>query len=44
MADAEPTAQSAEIHATSDGTYGSPRVHEELQHRQVACGRGGCGA
>jgi transposase InsO family protein len=23
----------------SDGTYGSPRVHKELLHRHVACGR-----
>jgi putative transposase len=28
-----------EIHDESDGTYGSPRVHEELLHRGVVCGR-----
>ena len=27
------------MHAESDGTYGSPRVHHELVKRGVACGR-----
>jgi putative transposase len=39
LADAELSEQIAEIHAGSEGTYGSPRVHEELKHRQVGCGR-----
>jgi putative transposase len=29
----------AEIHNTSDGTYGSPRMHKELLARGVVCGR-----
>lgn len=29
----------ADVHAKSKGTYGSPRVHEELVRRGVACGR-----
>jgi putative transposase len=27
------------IHKESKGTYGSPRIHKELGHRHVACGR-----
>ena len=39
VSDAELTEKIREIHAESDGTYGSPRVHEELRKRDVACGR-----
>ena len=27
------------IHAESKGTYGAPRIHKELLHRHVACGK-----
>ena len=37
--DAELTSQILAIHAESKGTYGSPRVHRELGHRGVVCGR-----
>ena len=37
--DAELTEKIREVHAVSDGTYGSPRVHRELLDRGVACGR-----
>jgi putative transposase len=39
LADAELLELIREIHDTSDGTYGSPRVHHELRKRDVACGR-----
>jgi len=39
VADGELLEQIRQIHDESDGTYGSPRVHQELQHRQVVCGR-----
>ena len=39
VADAELTAKIREVHAESDGTYGSPRVTAELRHRGEACGR-----
>jgi putative transposase len=39
LTDAELTKKITEIHATSDGTYGSPRVHHELGQRGVICGR-----
>jgi transposase InsO family protein len=39
VADAELTAKIREIHHESDGTYGSPRVSEELRHRGEAVGR-----
>jgi putative transposase len=37
--DAELTEQIQAIHTESKGTYGSPRVHQELGHRGVVCGR-----
>jgi transposase InsO family protein len=37
--DAELTSQIQAIHAESKGTYGSPRIHRELGHRGVVCGR-----
>jgi putative transposase len=39
ITDAELTKQIKAVHAESKGTYGSPRVHKELGHRGVACGR-----
>lgn len=39
VSDAELTVNIRQIHAESDGTYGSPRVHKELNKRGVACGR-----
>ncbi len=39
LSDAELTTKIEAIHAHSDGTYGSPRVHKELARRGVACGR-----
>jgi putative transposase len=39
VTDAELTKQIAGIFKESNGTYGSPRIHKELGHRQVACGR-----
>ena len=37
--DAELLEQISAIHTESKGTYGSPRIHKELGHRQVACGK-----
>ncbi len=37
--DAELTDQITEVFNESKGTYGSPRVHKELGHRGVVCGR-----
>jgi len=37
--DAELTDQITEVFKESKGTYGSPRVHRELGHRGVTCGR-----
>jgi putative transposase len=37
--DVELTSQITEIFNESKGTYGSPRVHQELGHRGVVCGR-----
>ncbi len=39
LADAELTSKITAIHAESKGTYGSPRVHQELVKRGVVCGR-----
>jgi transposase InsO family protein len=39
LTDAELTEQITAIHKESKGTYGSPRIHKELGHRQVECGR-----
>jgi putative transposase len=39
LGDAELTAKITDVHAEANGTYGSPRVHAELVHRGVACGR-----
>jgi putative transposase len=39
LTDAALLEQITAIHKESDGTYGSPRVHKELLHRHVACGR-----
>jgi transposase InsO family protein len=39
VADAELSAKIAEIHATSGGTYGSPRVVAELSHQDTHVGR-----
>ena len=38
-ADAELAEKIAAVHTESKGTYGSPRVHQELVKRGVACGR-----
>ncbi len=37
--DAELLEHITAIHTESKGTYRSPRIHRELGHRQVACGR-----
>jgi len=39
LSDAELLEAIRSIHAESKGTYGSPRVHKELGHRHVTCGR-----
>ena len=39
LTDAELTARITAIHSESKGTYGSPRVHHELRHQGVCCGR-----
>ena len=39
LADAELTEKIIAVHTESRGTYGSPRVHQELLKRGVACGR-----
>jgi putative transposase len=39
VTDAELLAKITVIHAESKGTYGAPRIHKELLHRHVACGK-----
>jgi putative transposase len=39
VTDAELLEQISAIHTESKGTYGSPRIHKELGHRQVVCGK-----
>ncbi len=39
LSDAELTEKIHAVHHESKGTYGSPRVHEELRQRGVGCGR-----
>jgi putative transposase len=39
LTDAELTEKISEIHAESKSTYGAPRVHKELLHRHIACGK-----
>jgi len=39
VADAELTEKIIAVHTESKGTYGSPRVHQELVKRGVPCGR-----
>ncbi len=39
LGDAELNEKITAIHAESKGTYGSPRVHQELRKRGVECGR-----
>jgi putative transposase len=39
VSDAELVEKIRQIHEESDGTYGSPRVHQELLQRGVVCGR-----
>jgi putative transposase len=39
LTDAELLVKIKEIHKESKGTYGAPRVHKELLHRHIACGK-----
>lgn len=39
VSDAELLCQITAIHAESKGTYGAPRIHKELLHRHVPCGK-----
>jgi transposase InsO family protein len=39
VTDAELLVKIKAIHAESKGTYGAPRIHKELLHRHIACGK-----
>ena len=39
LTDAKLREQIREVHDESKGTYGSPRIHQELAHRDVVCGK-----
>ena len=39
LSDAELLDQITAIHTESKGTYGAPRIHKELLHRHVPCGK-----
>ena len=41
LSDAELLAKITAVHAESKGTYGAPRIHKELLHRQWPAGSAG---